>query len=81
MVASGGHSHLVLVKGYGEYEIIGRTRDDAAGEAFDKVARAIGLGYPGGPKIDKLAKEGNKKQLHSQEQRLLMHRMISVSVA
>ena len=63
MVASGGHSHLVLVKGYGEYEIIGRTRDDAAGEAFDKVARAIGLGYPGGPKIDKLAKEGNKKAI------------------
>jgi len=59
LVASGGHSHLVQVKGYGEYEIIGRTRDDAAGEAFDKVARAIGLGYPGGPKIDKLAKEGN----------------------
>ena len=63
MVASGGHSHLVLVKDYGEYEIIGRTRDDAAGEAFDKVARAIGLGYPGGPKIDKLAKEGNKKAI------------------
>lgn len=59
LVASGGHSHLVLVKDYGSYEIIGRTRDDAAGEAFDKVARAIGLGYPGGPKIDKLAKEGN----------------------
>ena len=59
MVASGGHSHLVLVKGYGEYEIIGRTRDDAAGEAFDKVARAIGLGYPGGPKIEKVAHEGN----------------------
>lgn len=59
LVVSGGHSHLVVVKGYGEYEIIGRTRDDAAGEAFDKVARAIGLGYPGGPKIDKLAKEGN----------------------
>ncbi|MBO5489772.1 MAG: tRNA (adenosine(37)-N6)-threonylcarbamoyltransferase complex transferase subunit TsaD [Eubacterium sp.] len=59
LVASGGHSHLVLVKDYGEYEILGRTRDDAAGEAFDKVARAIGLGYPGGPKIDKLAKEGN----------------------
>jgi len=59
LVASGGHSHLVEVKDYGEYEIIGRTRDDAAGEAFDKVARAIGLGYPGGPKIDKLAKEGN----------------------
>jgi len=59
LVASGGHSHLVVVKDYGEFEIIGRTRDDAAGEAFDKVARAIGLGYPGGPKIDKLAREGN----------------------
>ena len=59
LVVSGGHSHLVVVKDYGEYEIIGRTRDDAAGEAFDKVARAIGLGYPGGPKIDKVAKEGN----------------------
>ena len=63
MVASGGHSHLVLVKGYGEYEIIGRTRDDAAGEAFDKVARAIGLGYPGGPKIDKVSKEGNPEAI------------------
>ena len=59
LVASGGHSHLVVVKDYGVYEIIGRTRDDAAGEAFDKVARAIGLGYPGGPKIDKLSREGN----------------------
>lgn len=59
LVVSGGHTHLVLVKDYGKYEIIGRTRDDAAGEAFDKVARAVGLGYPGGPKIDKLAKEGN----------------------
>ncbi len=59
LVVSGGHSHLVVVKDYGEYEIIGRTRDDAAGEAFDKVARAIGLGYPGGPKIDKIAKEGD----------------------
>ena len=59
LVVSGGHSHLVVVKDYGEYEILGRTRDDAAGEAFDKVARAIGLGYPGGPKIDKLAKEGD----------------------
>lgn len=59
LVASGGHSHLVVVKDYGEYEVLGRTRDDAAGEAFDKVARAIGLGYPGGPKIDKTAKEGN----------------------
>jgi N6-L-threonylcarbamoyladenine synthase len=52
------------VKEYGEYEIIGRTHDDAAGEAYDKVARAIGLGYPGGPKIDKLAKEGNKKAIN-----------------
>lgn len=60
LIVSGGHTHLVLVKDYGEYEIIGKTRDDAAGEAFDKVARAIGLGYPGGPKIDKLSKEGNK---------------------
>lgn len=59
LVVSGGHSHIVLVNDYGEYEIIGRTRDDAAGEAFDKVARAIGLGYPGGPKIDKLSREGN----------------------
>ena len=59
LVVSGGHTHLVCVKDYGQYEIIGRTRDDAAGEAFDKVARAIGLGYPGGPKIDKLSKEGD----------------------
>ena len=51
------------VKAYGEYEILGRTRDDAAGEAFDKVARAIGLGYPGGPKIDKLSKEGNPEAI------------------
>lgn len=64
LVVSGGHSHLVVVKDYGEYEIIGRTRDDAAGEAFDKVARAIGLGYPGGPKIDKVAKEGNPDAIH-----------------
>lgn len=63
LVVSGGHSHLVVVKDYGEYEIIGRTRDDAAGEAYDKVARAIGLGYPGGPKIDKLAKEGNPEAI------------------
>ena len=59
LVVSGGHTHLVRVKDYGKFDIIGRTRDDAAGEAFDKVARAIGLGYPGGPKIDKVAKEGN----------------------
>ena len=59
LVVSGGHTHLVEVTGYGEYRIIARTRDDAAGEAFDKVARAIGLGYPGGPKIDKAAREGD----------------------
>lgn len=64
LVVSGGHSHLVVVKDYGEYEIIGRTRDDAAGEAFDKVARAIGLGYPGGPKIDRVSKEGNPEAIH-----------------
>lgn len=64
LVVSGGHSHLVLVNDYGEYEILGRTRDDAAGEAFDKVARAIGLGYPGGPKIDRLSKEGNPDAIH-----------------
>ncbi len=49
LIVSGGHTHLVIVKDYGEFEIIGRTMDDAAGEAFDKVARAVGLGYPGGP--------------------------------
>lgn len=59
LIVSGGHTHLVIVKEYGEYEIIGRTHDDAAGEAYDKVARAIGLGYPGGPKVDKISKEGN----------------------
>lgn len=59
LVVSGGHTHLVVVKDYGVYEILGYTRDDAAGEAFDKVARAIGLGYPGGPKIDRLSREGN----------------------
>lgn len=64
LVVSGGHSHLVMVKDYGEYEIIGRARDDAAGEAFDKVARAIGLGYPGGPKIDQVSKEGNPDAVH-----------------
>ena len=64
LVVSGGHSHLLVVKDYGEYEILGKTRDDAAGEAFDKVARAIGLGYPGGPKIDKISKEGNPDAIH-----------------
>ncbi len=63
LIVSGGHTHLVIVKAYGEYEIIGRTHDDAAGEAYDKVARAIGLGYPGGPKIDKLAKKGNPQAI------------------
>ena len=64
LVVSGGHTHLVNVKDYGEYEILGRTFDDAAGEAFDKVARAIGLGYPGGPKIDKVSCEGNPEAIH-----------------
>ncbi|SEP79037.1 N6-L-threonylcarbamoyladenine synthase [Lachnospiraceae bacterium NE2001] len=63
LVASGGHSHIVRVDDYTEYTIIGRTHDDAAGEAFDKVARAIGLGYPGGPKVDKLAREGNPEAI------------------
>ncbi|MDO5541598.1 MAG: tRNA (adenosine(37)-N6)-threonylcarbamoyltransferase complex transferase subunit TsaD [Eubacteriales bacterium] len=64
LIVSGGHTHLVLVEDYGKYKILGRTRDDAAGEAFDKVARAIGLGYPGGPKIDKLSKEGNPEAIN-----------------
>ena len=59
LVVSGGHTHLVNVKDYGSYDILGITRDDAAGEAFDKVARAIGLGYPGGPKIDRISCEGD----------------------
>ncbi len=60
LVISGGHTHLVHIKDYYNFEILGKTRDDAIGEAFDKVARVIGLGYPGGPKIDKLAKEGSE---------------------
>lgn len=63
LVVSGGHTHLVKVEDYGKYEILGKTRDDAAGEAFDKVARAIGLGYPGGPKIDKISDEGNAEAI------------------
>lgn len=59
LIISGGHTHLVNIKDYTEFEILGKTRDDAIGEAFDKVARVVGLGYPGGPKVDKLAKEGN----------------------
>lgn len=63
LVASGGHSHIVNVKSYTEFEVLGRTRDDAAGEAFDKIARVLGLGYPGGPLVDKIAKEGNPKAI------------------
>ena len=64
LVVSGGHSDLFYMSGHGEYEILARTRDDAAGEAFDKCARAMGLGYPGGPVIDKLAKDGNPRAIH-----------------
>lgn len=81
LVASGGHTHLVKVADYGKYEIIGRTRDDAAGEAFDKVARAIGLGYPGGPKIEKKQKKAMIKQSYFQRQKWQKIRMISVSAA
>ncbi len=63
LVASGGHSHIVNVKDYTTFEVLGRTRDDAAGEAFDKIARVLGLGYPGGPLIDKLAKEGDPQAI------------------
>lgn len=61
LVASGGHSHIVYIEDYNKFDIMGQTRDDAAGEAFDKVARALGLGYPGGPLIDKVAKHGNNR--------------------
>lgn len=63
LVVSGGHTFIVHMEDYGKFEVIGQTRDDAAGEAYDKVARALGLGYPGGPKIDKLAKEGNENAI------------------
>jgi len=63
LVVSGGHTFIVHMKDYGQFEVIGQTRDDAAGEAYDKIARAIGLGYPGGPKIDKLSKEGNPEAI------------------
>ena len=59
LIVSGGHTHLVEVKDYGVYEILGKTKDDASGEAFDKIARAMNLGYPGGPIVDRLAKNGN----------------------
>ncbi|MCR5004928.1 MAG: tRNA (adenosine(37)-N6)-threonylcarbamoyltransferase complex transferase subunit TsaD [Clostridiales bacterium] len=64
LVVSGGHTHLVIVRDYTDFEILGKTRDDAAGEAFDKVARAIGLGYPGGPKVDREAKNGDPEAVH-----------------
>ena len=80
LVVSGGHTHLVRVKDYGKFDIIGRTRDDAAGEAFDKVARAIGLGYPGGPKIDKVSKEGNPEAIAFHAHTLKMHHMTLASV-
>ncbi|WP_243343972.1 tRNA (adenosine(37)-N6)-threonylcarbamoyltransferase complex transferase subunit TsaD [Anaerococcus sp. AGMB09787] len=63
LVVSGGHTYLCKVNSYTDYEVVGRTLDDAVGESFDKVARKIGLGYPGGPKIDKLSKEGNKEAI------------------
>ena len=63
LIVSGGHTHLVEVNGYGKYEILGKTKDDASGEAFDKVARAMNLGYPGGPIVDRLAKKGNPKAI------------------
>lgn len=64
LVASGGHSHIVHVRDYNTYEVLARTMDDAAGEAFDKVARVLGLGYPGGPKVQALAAEGNPNAIH-----------------
>ncbi|HHV71351.1 MAG TPA: tRNA (adenosine(37)-N6)-threonylcarbamoyltransferase complex transferase subunit TsaD [Clostridia bacterium] len=70
LVVSGGHSQIVYLAGHGEYELIGTTRDDAAGEAFDKVARVLNLGYPGGPAIDKLAREGNPKAIELPRARL-----------
>lgn len=63
LVTSGGHSHIILVSDYTDFKVLGQTRDDAAGEAFDKVSRVLGLGYPGGPKIDRLSKEGNENAI------------------
>ena len=63
VMMSGGNTQLVHVKNYNSFEVLGKTRDDAIGEAFDKVARVVGLGYPGGPKVDKLAKEGNPNSI------------------
>ncbi len=63
LIVSGGHTHLVYMKDYGQYEVLGKTRDDAAGEAFDKIARALGLGYPGGPEIDMISKKGDREAI------------------
>ena len=63
LIVSGGHSHLVLMKGHGQYQVLGRTRDDAPGEAFDKAARIMGLGYPGGPAIDQASEQGNREAI------------------
>ncbi|TYQ17679.1 UNVERIFIED_CONTAM: N6-L-threonylcarbamoyladenine synthase [Acetivibrio alkalicellulosi] len=64
LIVSGGHSHIVYVEDYNKFEILGKTRDDAAGEAFDKVARTLGMGYPGGPLVDKAAKLGNPNKIN-----------------
>ena len=64
LIVSGGHSHIVEVINYTNYKIIGKTRDDAAGESFDKTARVLGLGYPGGPKIEQAAKNGDPESIH-----------------
>ena len=79
LVVSGGHTHLVLVRDYGVYEILGRTQDDAAGEAFDKVAREIGLGYPGGPKIDKASRGGDPHAIVFPAERLRVPATTSAS--
>lgn len=63
LIVSGGHTHLYLVEAFGVYRLLGATRDDAAGEAYDKVAKLLGLGYPGGPRLDKIAREGNPKAI------------------
>jgi N6-L-threonylcarbamoyladenine synthase len=73
LVVSGGHTQLILMRGFGEYKVLGETRDDAAGECFDKVARILGLGYPGGPIISKLSKEGSKKPFSVQLPRPMIH--------
>lgn len=79
LIASGGHSEIVMVKSYTEFEILGGTRDDAAGEAFDKVARVLGVGYPGGPKIDKLAQDGDAKMYKLPDSHIKVRRWISPS--